>query len=186
MQHQRRFVIDPPGRVLLLGSPGSGRAGLADLIASRFSLPSVALDRERMLFGAQSEAWRRHVTEMAAAPNWVMTGNDLDSLSVRTPRADWLVFLDKPVSSCLFKVLRAALSGRAEKRKHLERGLWSAIKEAWSFPTTIAPVVMKTIEQERRNRTIFILHSNRDIAGFLAKLPDVDAAGPGQKGAPAR
>lgn len=184
MQHQRRFVVDPPRRVLLLGSPGSGRAKLAELIGSRFSLPAIALDGERGAWGSDEVGWLRRVSEIVAAPKWVMTGNDADSLAPRVARADWLVFLDMPMSMCVIRVFRAALSSRAEKREDLEGGLWAAMKEAWSFPAAMAPRVMAMIERERRNRTIFILHSNRDLAGFLAKLPDANAAGPGQKDAP--
>lgn len=179
MQHQRRFVVDPPQRVVLLGSPGSGRAALADLIGARFGLPMIALDYERSLANPPQAEWRKRVQDLAAEPRWIMTGNQIETLSLRASRAEWLIFLNMPLSTCLARLLRAAVSSRAEKRRELDGGLWRSIREAWSFPTGAAPRIMGVIEQERRNRTIFILHSTRDLSGFVAKLPDPDQAGRG-------
>jgi adenylate kinase family enzyme len=184
MQHQRRFAIDPPRRVLALGSPGSGRARIIELLASRFGLPIVTLDHEKRVIGHDASAWRRRVAELAQTATWAMMGNDSEALDLPVRRADWLIFLNLPMSVCLMRVVRAALGGAGAA--DVGGGLWRAVKEVWEFPTEIAPHVAQAIERERRNRTIFILHSNRDVSRFVAKLPDPDSSsqGPSKNGAP--
>jgi adenylate kinase family enzyme len=187
MQHQRRFAVNPPRRVLALGSPGSGRARVIELIASKFELPVVALDHEKRLVAKDLASWRRRVAELAQGGAWAMLGNDPEALDLPVRRADWLIFLDMPMSLCLMRVVRAAIGGaRAVGACDVEGGLWRAIREVWEFPTEIAPHVAQAIDRERRNRTIFILHTNRDVARFLAKLPDANGSpsGPSQKDAP--
>ena len=177
MQHQRRFVVDPPRRVLALGSPGSGRARLAELIGAKFALPVVVLDRERRSEAFDDAGWRQRVADLANVNAWVMMGNDPESLDCPVRRADWLLFLDMPMSMCLMRILRYAFGGASKGASgDLEGGVWRAIRQIWEFPTEIAPHVTSVIERERRNRTIFILHSNRDVTRFLAKLPDADGS----------
>jgi hypothetical protein len=173
MQHQRRFVADPPRRVLALGSPGSGRAQIVGTISARFNLPIVSLDLEKAAStGDDLDFWRRRVADLANENVWAMIGNDPHALDEPLRRADWLVFLDLPMSLCFARILRSALgrSGSSE----LESGVWRAIREVWRFPTEMAPHISQAIERERRNRTIFILHSQKEVARFLAKLPDPD------------
>jgi len=45
MEHPRRFQVEPPRRVLVVGNRGSGRGQIAKLISQRFSLPVIDLER---------------------------------------------------------------------------------------------------------------------------------------------
>jgi hypothetical protein len=173
MQHQRRFVADPPRRVLALGSPGSGRSQIVGTISAKFNLPIVSLDLEKAgSAGEDVHVWRQRVADLAEESVWAMIGNDPYALDEPLRRADWLVFLDLPMSLCFARILRSALGRGASSE--LESGVWRAIREVWQFPTDMAPHISQAIERERRNRTIFILHSQKEVARFLAKLPDAD------------
>ena len=179
MQHQRRFDVDPPKRVVVFGSPGSGRTRVVAQIAKKFAVPVVALDRERLAPPNDPSAWRKRLAEFAQGASWIMMGNDLEALDAPLRRANWLVLLNLPMSVCVLRVFRTALSRSGADWPDVETGVWRAVREAWEFPTDIAPQVAQAIDRERRNRTIFILHSNRDVARFLSRLPD---PGPSRSG----
>jgi adenylate kinase family enzyme len=178
MQHQRRIVAEPPRRVLVLGSPGAGKTRLAALIAERFGLPVVSLEREGGGFDPlkDKDGWPAHVAELAAGEHWVMTSNSPETFDASVPRADWLIFLNVPMSVCLVRVIREGLRQRRAKAgdARAARSRWSDLRGVWSFPTEVLPQIMRLIERERRSRTIHILHSAKDVSQFLARLNGVD------------
>jgi hypothetical protein len=183
MEQPRRFQVDPPRRVVVVGSRGSGRGRVARLLAERFALPLVEIeaDRQRFMAGAVSQAgWREAVATMATASDWIICGNDVPTLDLRVARADWLIWVDLPLSTCALAVIRRALRGRAVAKRELASGLpprWPSLRDLFSFPTEVAPRLMAMIERERRNRTIFILRSRGEIERFLARLPEAGGLG---------
>ena len=109
-----------------------------------------------------------------------MSGNDLASLDLRVPRADWFIWVDLPISTCALAVLRSAIrvpaSGKATV-SIVDRLRLPRFYDILNFPNEVAPRIMGTIERERRNRTIFILRSRHEIAQFLARLPEAGGFG---------
>ena len=182
MEHPRRFQVEPPRRVLVVGNRGSGRGRIAKLICERFSLPMIDIEREQGAFPQKDDApaWRDHVRKLVEGPEWVMTGNDIASFDLRVPRADWFIWVDLPISTCALAVLRSAIrvpvSGKTSM-SIVERLRLPRFRDILNFPTEIAPRIMGTIERERRNRTIFILRSRHEISQFLSRLPEAGGFG---------
>ena len=182
MEHPRRFQVEPPRRVLVVGNRGSGRGRIAKLISERFSLPVIDIEREQGAFAQKDyvPAWRDHVRRLADGSEWVMSGNDLASFDLRVPRADWFIWVDLPISTCALAVLRSAIrvpaSGKASM-SIVERLRLPRFRDILIFPTEVAPRIMGTIERERRNRTIFILRSRHEVTQFLSRLPEAGGFG---------
>ena len=182
MEHPRRFQVEPPRRVLVVGNRGSGRGHIAKIICERFSLPLIELEREQGAFAQKDDvsAWRDHVRKLAEGPEWVISGNDLFSFDLRVPRADWFIWVDLPISTCALAVLRRAIrvpTGGKTSMSIVERLRLPRFSDILNFPTEVAPRIMGTIERERRNRTIFILRSRHEISQFLARLPEAGRFG---------
>ena len=182
MEHPRRFQVEPPRRVLVVGNRGSGRGRIAKHISERFSLPLIDIEREHQLNqgGGDLAAWRMQARTLAEGPEWVMTGNDIATFDLRVPRADWFVWVDLPISTCALAVLRSALRAPASSKPALslvERLRLPRFRDILNFPNEVAPRIMGAIERERRNRTIFILRTPGEITQFLARLPDAGGFG---------
>ena len=182
MEHPRRFQVEPPRRVLVVGNRGSGRGRIAKLICERFSLPMIDIEHEQGAFPQKDDiaAWRDHVRKLAEGPEWVMSGNDIASFDLRVPRADWFIWVDLPISTCALAVLRRAIrvpvSGKTSM-SIVERLRLPRFSDILNFPTEVAPRIMGTIERERRNRTIFILRSRHEVTQFLSRLPEAGGFG---------
>jgi hypothetical protein len=180
MEHPRRFQVEPPRRVLVVGNRGAGRAKLGKQLAERFNLPFIQIEHEQQAFGSQEPgAWRARVSELAAGDSWVMSGTDSGTFDLRVPRADWFIWVDLPISSCAMTVIRSTLRGRAQAKAGTGSALprWPKLTDILHFPTDVAPRIMGTIDRERRNRTIFILRSRGDVLNFLARLPQAGGFG---------
>ena len=184
MEHPRRFQVEPPRRVLVVGNRGAGRARLGKQLAERFNLPFIQIEHEQQAFanrepGKEPGAWRARVAELVASDSLVMSGNDISTFDLRIPRADWFIWVDLPISSCAMAVIRSTLRGRAQAKTGAGGALprWPKLSDIFHFPTDVAPRIMGTIDRERRNRTIFILRSRGDVVNFLARLPQAGGFG---------
>ena len=101
-------------RVVVMGSPGSGKSTFARRLGAATGLPVFHMDRAfwrpgwreapRDEFAAQVEAW-------AAQPSWIIEGNYTGTLGPLLARADTLVYLDVPSWLATIRVVRRYLVG---------------------------------------------------------------------------
>lgn len=176
MDQPRRFEVEPPRRVLIVGNRGAGKRSLAKLLAERFNLTAFVIEKDPAAIRLP-EPLREEVTQRAMGTDWVIATDEPEGLDLAAPRSEWLVWMDLPISTCLFRVLRARLRFRraVKSGKAPTHAPTSRLRDVLSYPTDLAPRIMHVIDQERRNRTIYILRSRGEVASFVKRLP-----GPGK------
>lgn len=193
MYHARRIEMEPPRRVMVIGSPGSGKSSLCQTLSEKLSLPLIELDREYWRPGwmrPDPAVWKAEAAALAARDEWVMQGTYPSTMDIRVARADWLVWVDLPMPVCFGHEFRQMLKARREKMAEVAPGCprrfdLALLRFVWSFPTTVTPRIAAMVARERRNRTIFILRSPREREDFLSKVPTLgdmgrDTAGPAE------
>jgi adenylate kinase family enzyme len=187
MEHPRRFEVEPPRRVLIVGNRGAGKRSLARLLAERFRLSSYWIDRDPSLRSLSEEA-RKEIADWTRSTDWVITTGDAEGLDLAVSRAEWLVWIDLPISTCLIRVIRQRLRFRRAVKagKAPPKAPTTRLRDVLSYPTELAPHVMHVIDRERRARTIYILRSRSEVATFVRRLPGAgridDHLRPGQPG----
>ena len=188
MEQPRRFEVEPPRRVLIVGNQGAGKCKLAQLLADRFRLSTFATEHapgRRPL----SEDHRQEIAGWSRGTNWVITTDAPEGLELAVGRAEWLVWIDLPISTCLFRVLQRRLRFRRAVKdgKATEQAPSSRLRDVLGYSTEIAPRIMHVIDRERRARTIHILRSRAEVSAFVRRLPGAgridDHLRPGRPGA---
>ena len=91
-------------RVLVLGSPGSGKSTFARALQAKTGLPLVYLDC--LFWNADKttvprEVFLQRIDAALAAPQWIMDGDFASSLPQRLARCDTVFMLDIPLEDCL-------------------------------------------------------------------------------------
>ena len=101
----------PARRIVILGSPGSGKTTLARRLHARLGIPVYHLDDE--YWGPQwsrptDETWCRRQAELAKASTWLIEGNYFPTIELRAAQADFVVVLDAPALLCLWRIVARA------------------------------------------------------------------------------
>ena len=118
-------------RILAIGSGRAGKSTAARAIAAAAGLPLVHLDRVFWHAGWQptpDEEWARIVDALIAEEEWVIDGNYGGTLPSRLARAEAVVFLDVPRSTCLWRVIKRAARHRSRPREDMPRAAPTAFR----------------------------------------------------------
>jgi adenylate kinase family enzyme len=166
-------------RVAILGSGGAGKSALAARIAAHTGLPVVHLDVLYWQPGWKpppQDEFDAKLDAAVAEERWILDGNFLrhDSPDPRFARADAVVFLDLPRTTCLWRVLKRRLQEARASRRDLPDGCRESIdleflRWVWRYPRRNRPRVL-TLLDGLDGVTVHRLRSNVDVERFVASL----------------
>ena len=136
-------------RIVILGNAGSGKSTLARDLGRRLNLSVVHLDRlfwEPNWVEADNEVFRARVRQAIASDRWVCEGNYARrTFDLRLPRADLIIWLDIPRTTCLRRVLMRSLLDRprADKpagcKEKLDREFLNFLSFCWNYNRVSRP-----------------------------------------------
>ena len=183
---------DPPRRMRIVGTSGSGKSHLAALVSARTGLPRLDLDAvfwdEGWTYRDLDEA-REFIREFVAAHpgGWVSDGNWThrrgDLLEPGTPGGpDVLVWIDHPRSVVMRRVIWRTLR-RALTREELWHGnrermsswlRWSPDENILRWAWTNHPVMRERMQRRiAAGDPVVHLRGQRDVDAWLAALPAI-------------
>ena len=173
-------------RILVLGSPGSGKSIFSKKLSAFIGLPLYHMDD---LYW--EKCWRRPdpnkflsiLSTVIESEYWMLDGNYVSSLELRLQRADAVVFLDISTYQCLISVLLRSLHRFIGDRATLPAQIrddvtytpklsfnFSFIKKVITFKHNIHPDMFRMFSQVTPRVHITIFHSRHDAHHFLDNL----------------
>jgi hypothetical protein len=99
-------------RILILGSPGSGKSVFSKKLSVSTGLPLYHMDDlywEKNWKRPEQNEFLSILSAVIEGEYWILDGNYASSLEFRLQRADAVVFLDLPTYQCLINVLIRSL-----------------------------------------------------------------------------
>jgi hypothetical protein len=163
-------------RILVLGSPGSGKTLLSNVLGERLGLELLRLadffwqpGRVRM----PTDAWRVRVAELASRPRWVMDGTYEASLDLRLPNSDAIVFIRSNRWACLWRVVVRRLLGRW--RPAAESALGHAltpffVRYVARFPVVTQPEVFALMAEHAVGKPLIVLDGARAVDRLIEQI----------------
>ncbi|MGI6254840.1 MAG: adenylate kinase [Acutalibacter sp.] len=161
-------------RVLVIGSPGSGKSTFARRLALLCGLPLVYLDRlywnsDRTT--VSKEEFRRRLREVLQEDRWLIDGNYLGTMELRMGECQTVFFLDFPVETCL----EGVRSRRGKERPDMP---WIELEEdpefmefIRQFPRESRPRILELQRKyPRKHWVVFHTRAQEDayLRGFQA------------------
>ena len=158
-------------RIILLGGAGAGKSTLARAIGARTGRPVIVLDDlwQPHWTDAEVPAFRENLRALHAGETWVSDGNFAAvSFDIRLPRADLIVWLDRPRWSSAWRAIaRVFRTGEP----HQFADLAKVLAFIGNFERISRPRIEAAIAEHGPNLPIKRLRDDREIAWFLDSLP---------------
>lgn len=155
-------------RILVLGSPGSGKSTLTKKIAEKRQLSIISLDGLFWLDDENTitiEELKTKLVPLLAQERWIMDGNFASILPLRLERSDLVIYLQVPRLIAMYRVIKRYLRyhGKANPSGNPDRLDMEFLRYIWDFPKTQAKLVEQalathpeiTLIKARHSREVF-------------------------------
>jgi adenylate kinase family enzyme len=153
-------------RIVLLGCAGAGKSTLARRLGEQSGAAVICLDAIwRPEWADDIGPFRALMTKTHAGQAWISDGNfALATFDIRLPRADLIVWLDRPRLSCTWRAItRVFRPGEAHQRGDLIK----ALRFIWGFERINRPRIEAARLKHGAQVPVIHLRGDRDIEAFL-------------------
>jgi adenylate kinase family enzyme len=165
-------------RVLVLGSPGSGKSTFARKLGDVAGLPVIHLDQlfwEPGWVQVPNEVFLQRLRDVLAREKWIIDGNFASTLDLRVPHADQIILLERSRLACVARVGRRVALSHGITREDMAPGCpekldFEFLKYVWRFPAKLWPETLAAIERHGGLARTTTLRSDRETLAFLAQL----------------
>lgn len=165
-------------RIMVIGCSGSGKSTFSRKLNELTQLPLVHLDQKywkpnRM--EPAKEEWRKTISEIVKADEWIMDGNYSATWDLRIPRADTIIFIDKPTYICLYRIAKRVISYYGKARPEMPEGCqerfdWQFFHHVLTYNLTRRKSNWSKLAGWKNTKQIFVLRKDKDIKAFLKNV----------------
>lgn len=164
-------------RIMIIGCSGSGKSTLARALGEKTGIPVTHLDQLWWKPGwveSSKEEFDEKLSAVLSHDEWIIDGNYSRTLSHRLQRCDTVIYLDFPVWTCLWGVIRRVMSYYGKNRPDMGKGCperfdWGFLVWIWSFNRKNRPRIRELLGQFP-GKEVHILKSHRQVANFLKSV----------------
>lgn len=164
-------------KVIVIGSPGSGKSTFALKLGKQLKLPVLHLDGHFWKPGwikTPDPEWRKVETKLVSGDKWIIDGNFSRTFDIRFPAADTIIYLDFPTRICMWRIIKRMIKGYGKVRPDLAEGCPEKIdfvffKWVWTFRKKHRPNTMKYLKEYSKSKNIIIFTKSSQLSDYLEK-----------------
>lgn len=173
-------MLDSPlAKVLVVGSPGSGKSTFARALHEKTGLPLYYLD---MLWHlpdhtvVADDVFDVRLGDILVQPRWIIDGNYMRTLRVRLAQAETVFWFDLPVETCLDGIRARIGTVRPDMPWEPELFLDPEFEQyVRDFPQERRPLLADLLSAAaRRGKQLIVFTSRGQAHRFLDSLPKRD------------
>lgn len=160
-------------KVIVIGSPGSGKSTFARKLRDKTGLPLYYLDmiwHKPDKTNVSREEFDERLGEILSGESYIIDGNYSRTLERRFEACDTVFFMDIPVEECL-KGAAERIRKKREELPWLETEFSPEFRE-WilTFPKRSLPDIIALIEKYKNEKEIIIFKTRAEADGYIDGL----------------
>ncbi len=164
-------------KIMVIGSPGSGKSTFSRRLAEKTGLPLIHLDREYWNAGwieTPREEWIRKQELLVAQDEWIMDGNYGGTMEIRLEKADTVILFDLNRWVCLTGCFRRVMTNIGRVRPDMPEGCPEKfdvefMKYIWNFPKASGQGNKERLSRYP-DKNIVVFNRRSQAEAFLRKL----------------
>ncbi|HET7628675.1 MAG TPA: topology modulation protein [Bacillales bacterium] len=163
-------------KIMVVGvSAGAGKSTFARRLGKTLDLPVIHLDTLYWKPGwieAAPQAFAAAVQAAADQPEWIIEGNYSSTFAIRLARADAVIYLERPLALCLYRVLKRWYTNKGKTRPDMgagceERMEWAFLKFIVTTYRRRKRTMRRLLEEQKNDKIVVRLTSENAIEQFL-------------------
>lgn len=151
-------------KILVIGSPGSGKSTLSFRLSERLNIPIIHLDKLFWKDGwveRSKEEFDALLVNELEKEEWIIDGNYGRTIELRLKYADTVIFFDYNRFVCLWRVVKRVVTNLGKVRADMAKGCperfdWEFLKYVWEFPDKQRNKILNLLSTNSRIRVIIV------------------------------
>ncbi len=163
-------------KVMVIGvSAGAGKSTFARKLSNILQIDVYHLDTmywEPGWVEASFEDFKSRQLKVITKPEWIIEGNYRNTFDMRLEKADTIIYLEKPLTVCLYRVIKRWVTNIGKERPDRAKGCNEKIDMA--FIKFICSTYFQRKERTRQelqklksSKQVFILKKDKEIEAFF-------------------
>jgi adenylate kinase family enzyme len=164
-------------RIIVIGSPGSGKSTFSGKLARITGIPLIHLDKEFWNYGwveTPKEEWVRKQENIILDGEWIIDGNYGGTLDRRIEKADTIICFQLNRVICILRYFKRVIVNLNKVRPDMPEGCpehfdFKFMKYIWNFPKTSGRRNIERL-QKSRNKHIIIFKKRNDASKYIRSV----------------
>lgn len=164
-------------RILVIGSPGSGKSTFSRKFAEITGIPLVHLDKEFWNYGwveTPKEKWIKKQENIISGDEWIIDGNYGSTMDIRIEKADTIICFDLKRIVCIMRYFKRVAVNIGKTRSDMPAGCpehldFEFMKYIWNFPKVSGRKNLTRL-QKCSDKHIIIFKKRNDADKYIDEI----------------
>lgn len=158
-------------RIMVIGSPGSGKSTFSRKLSEITGIPLIHLDKEFWNDGwveTPKDQWLEIQKSLIEGDEWIIDGNYGGTMDIRIEKADTVICFELSRLVCLFSYFKRVITNLNRVRSDMPEGCnekfdFEFMKYIWEFPK----------KSGKRNKQIIIFKNRRESNRYINNIKTI-------------
>jgi adenylate kinase family enzyme len=168
---------DIGNRIIVIGSPGSGKSTFSRRLAEITGLPLIHLDKEFWNYGwveTQREEWIKKQEILISGDKWIADGNYGSTLDMRIDKADTIICFQLSRMICMLSYFKRVLTNINKIRPDMPDGCLESfdfkfMKYIWNFPKASGKRNFERLERSK-DKQVVVFKKRAEANNYLKEF----------------